>query len=263
MRLDLYLTKQQFYESRNKAAAAIKEGLFAVNGKQIYKPSFEVSETDQVAQLQEKKVYVARSAHKLLQAFDVFGLKWQKMTVADLGASTGGFCQVLLEKQVSKVYAVDIGTAQLHPLLKEDRRILNLEHTNARYLEKESFSDSIDAVTADLSFISIKAVLPAISRILRNGGEAVVLVKPQFEAGPRALSKSGVVTDRKVHLKVLDEVSRFAEELGFEVCGVSFSGLAGESGNREYLLYLKKTKKKNPNLSAACKNAVYAEENYE
>jgi len=263
MRFDLFLTQNGFFESRNKAAAAIKDGMFAVNNKPILKPSFEISERDTVTKIKKNTIYVARSAHKLLRAFKEFDLNWTEKIAADLGASTGGFCQVMLENNVSKIYAVDIGTAQLHPMLKNDPRIINLEHTNARYLTEETFEEPIEVVTADLSFISIKAILPAIARVIQAEGEAIILVKPQFEAGPKALSKSGVVTDRKIHLKVLEETALFAEELGFKVCGVSFSGLAGESGNREYLLYLKNIKEKNPDISAACKSAVYSEESYE
>ncbi|MBQ7089485.1 MAG: TlyA family rRNA (cytidine-2'-O)-methyltransferase, partial [Clostridia bacterium] len=129
MRIDLFLIQSGYFESRNKAAAAVKEGLFSVNGKQVFKPSFEVAQADRVVQLQNKKIYVARSAHKLIQAFKVFDLNWSEKTIADLGASTGGFCQVMLEMDVKRIYAVDIGTAQLHPSLKDDPRIVNLEHT--------------------------------------------------------------------------------------------------------------------------------------
>ncbi len=263
MRLDQYLVKNQYYESRNKAAAAVKSGCFAVNGKKVLKPAYEITEQDQVIALQKGKTYVARSAYKLLRAYQVFDLAWEGKTVADLGASTGGFCQVLLENGVRRIYAVDIGTAQLHPSIKEDDLVINMEHTNARYLEAGSFPEPVNAVTADLSFISIKAVLPAIYRTLAPTGEAVVLIKPQFEAGPRHLSKTGVVTDRKVQFKTVEEVALFAENCGFGVKGLSFSGLAGESGNREYLLYLEKDVQSTISISAAAYAAVYTEENHE
>lgn len=262
MRLDLYLTQKQYFDSRNKAASAVKDGCFTVNGRLILKPSFEVSEDDTVVSVVNRTDYVARSAHKLLQAFRQFDLQWEGTVVADLGASTGGFCQVLLEKNVAKIYAVDIGTAQLHKKIKEDARVVNLEHTNARYLNSDSFGEAIDVVTADLSFISIKAVLPAIYQVLRDDGESVVLIKPQFEVGPKNLNKSGVVTDRKLHVQVLEDVASFAVSLGFSVCGISFSGLAGESGNREYLLYIKKNKLATFPISTACKEAVYSEESH-
>ncbi len=259
MRLDQYLVAKGYYESRNKAAAAVKNGDISVNGKTATKPSLIVEEPDNVTVDTDKKVYVARSAHKLLKAYDVFDLQWQDKIIADLGASTGGFCQVLLEKGVQKVYAVDIGTAQLHPKLKNDHRIVNLEHTNARFLEQSSFPEPIDCVSADLSFISMTLILPAISRILPKDGEAVILIKPQFEAGKSHLSKSGVVTERKIHQKVLEEIIAGAQSFGMGVKGISFSGLSGESGNREYLLYLKYDGLTESGLDQMIRYAVYEE----
>lgn len=263
MRFDVYLVENGFYESRNKSSAAIKNGYFSVNGALILKPSYDVSQADTVVLLKQKKNYVARSAHKLLTACKQFDLSFKNKTVADLGASTGGFCQVLLEKGAAKIYAVDIGTAQLHPIIKEDTRIVNMEHTNARYLKADDFDCKIDAITADLSFISIKAILPAISSVLNEGGFAIVLVKPQFEAGPAYLNKSGVVADRKIHLRVLKDVVAFAQELGFGVKGVAFSGLAGESGNREYLLHLEIQGQTLQDIEQACSLAVQTEEFHE
>ncbi|MBQ7936512.1 MAG: TlyA family RNA methyltransferase [Clostridia bacterium] len=263
MRLDLYLVHHQYFESRNKAAASVKEGSFTVNGRVILKPSYEIGEKDVVAALRNETVYVARSAHKLLRAFQVFSLDWCGKTAADFGASTGGFCQVLLEKGVRKIYAVDIGTAQLHSSLKSNDRIVNMEHTNARYLAAESFSENIEIITADLSFISLKMVLPAVYQTLTENGEAVLLVKPQFEAGPAHLSKTGVVADRKIHCKVLEEISILSKNIGFSVAGIAFSGLPGESGNREYLLYLKKSNENSVSIPSAAKAAVYWEEKNE
>ncbi len=263
MRLDLYLTQQQYFDSRNKAAASVKEGCFAVNGKVILKPAYNIEENDCIERVRGGSEYVARSAHKLLKAFRSFNLEWEGRTVADLGASTGGFCQVLLEHGVQKIYAVDIGTAQLHEKVKKDPRVINLEHTNARFLTDKSFPEPIDAITADLSFISIKTVLPAIFQTLKPDGECIILVKPQFECGPQFLSKSGVVTNRKVQLRVLEEVANFASNLGFFVHGIIFSGLAGESGNREYLLYIKNKEVSTLSIPSAAKKAVYSEESYE
>ena len=263
MRFDVYLVEKGFYESRNKASTAIKDGCFSVNGTIVSKPSFDVSETDAIELIKRQRNYVARSAHKLLTACDCFKLSFDGKTVVDLGASTGGFCQVLLEKGASKVYAVDIGTAQLHPSIKVNPRIINMEHTNARYLKADDFDGKIDAVTADLSFISIKTILPAISLILSNGGEAIVLIKPQFEAGPASLNKSGVVLDRKIHLRVLKEVIEVAAEYDFGVRGLAFSGLSGESGNREYLLYLEAGGRTSIDIERACTMAIQTEESHE
>ena len=263
MRFDVYLVEKGFCESRNKASSAIKNGFFAVNGVKVLKPSYDISEIDDVVLLKQQKSYVARSAHKLLTAYDLFDLSFANKAVVDLGASTGGFCQVLLEKGASKIYAVDIGTAQLHPTIKDDKRIINMEHTNARFLKADDFDCKIDAITADLSFISIKAILPAISSILNKSGFAIILVKPQFEAGPSHLNKSGVVLDRKVHLRVLKDVIGFSCELGFGVKGVAFSGLTGESGNREYLLHLEMHGQTLVNIDQACNLAIQTEEFHE
>lgn len=263
MRLDQYLVQNGYFESRNKAALSVKDGCFTVGGKVVFKPSYNVSETDVVTAIKTKPIYVARSAHKLLRAFQCFSLSWEGKTVADLGASTGGFCQVLLEKGVRKIYAVDIGTAQLHPSIAADDRIVNMEHTNARYITEDTFPEPVEVITADLSFISVQLVLPAIFQTLTNCGEAVILVKPQFEAGPAYLNKNGVVTDRKVHRQILIDVAAFSENLGFSVSGIQFSGLAGESGNREYLLYLKKDKNLSVSILKEAEKAVNQEEDYE
>ncbi len=259
MRLDQYLFQKQYFDSRNKAASAVKCGYFTINGRIITKPSYEVNDNDDIKRIVEQTNYVARSAHKLLTAFEQFDLNWEDKVAADFGASTGGFCQVLLEKGIKRVYAVDVGSAQLHPKLLEEARIINMEHTNARYLNSASFPDAIDCITADLSFISIKAILPAIYASLKDEGEAVVLIKPQFEVGPAALNKNGVVTDRKYHLSIVKECALFSQQLGFGIFGISFSGLPGESGNREYLLFIKKKTTSALNIEKASYDAVYSE----
>lgn len=260
MRFDQYLVLNNYFESRNKASAAIRNGEFSVCGKVILKPSYLINEEDLVGRVKMSYSYVARSAKKLLHGYSVFKPNWEGLVAADFGASTGGFCQVLLENGVKKVYAIDIGTAQLHPSLLNDDRIINREHTNARYLQAQDFPEPIHAITADLSFISIKAVLPAICNTLAELGEAILLVKPQFEAGKGALNKSGVVTDLKIHRQVLKDVALYAESLGLAVKGISFSGLAGESGNREYLLFIKKGGQGMADISSAVEIAVQTEE---
>ncbi len=262
MRLDQYLVLKGYFDSRNKAANSVKLGHFTVNKKTVVKPSFAVNDDDVVKRQVVEKTYVARSAHKLMKAIQAFQLECTDKVFADLGASTGGFCQVLLEEGAKRIYAVDIGTAQLHPEIKKDERVINMEHTNARYLSVDSFPEQVQFVTADLSFISIKAVLPAIYQVLPQGGEAVVLIKPQFEAGPKFLNKNGVVLDKKIHCKVLEEIAGFAENIGFGICGIAFSGLAGESGNREYLLYLKKDLLSTILIDTAVHEAVFMEENH-
>ena len=260
MRLDQYLAINHYFESRNQAAAAIKKGYFAVNGKVTTRPSCEVPEGAQVVQVKNAPQYVARSAHKLLHGFACFKPDWAGKIVADFGASTGGFCQVLLEHGVGKIYAVDIGTAQLHPLISRDTRVLNMEHVNARYMTAADFPEPIEAITADLSFISLKAVLPAIFKTLCPGGQAITLVKPQFEAGQAYLNKSGIVSDRGVHRKILADVSNFAAELGFSIRGICFSGLAGSAGNREYLIFMEKSAQGSIQILPAVDRAILMED---
>ncbi len=260
MRLDQYLVLERFFESRNKAAEAIRNGFFSVNGRIVSKPAYEMGDADQVVLLRQERQYVSRSAYKLLHGIRMFRPNWNGWTAADFGASTGGFCQVLLEQGIRRIYAVDIGQGQLHPSVCAHPAIRNMENMNARYLTAADFPEPIQLVTADLSFISIQLVLPAIARSLSTDGEAVVLVKPQFEAGSAALSKTGVVHNRKVHEAVLLEVVQTAGSLGFGVKGISFSGLSGERGNREYLLYLSKEQETSIVVPEAVKQAVYREE---
>ncbi len=240
MRLDIYLTKNGFCDSRNKASALILSGNVKVNGKIISKSSFDVADGAQVEINNTVIQYVARSAKKLLTAIDVFGLSFKDKTVVDLGASTGGFCEVMLQYGVKKVFAVDIGTNQLHESLRNNDKVISLENTNARYLKSDDFGCEIDCVTCDLSFISVKHILNVVFDILNENGEFVCLVKPQFEVGPSFVGKNGVVKDQRAQIMAVNQIVDFAFDIGFSIYNISFSGLEGESGNREFLLYMKK-----------------------
>ena len=244
MRLDVFMVLNGLTESRNKAAALIVGGGVSVNGSRIVKPSHTVSENDKVEVIADQKVYVARSAKKLLTAIERFGIDFKGKVAVDLGASTGGFCEVMLENGVKRVYAVDIGTNQLHPKIKADSRVVNKEHTNARFVTRLSFDEDIDIVTCDLSFISLKRIISPVFCTLKENGEFICLVKPQFEAGPENVGKNGVVKDKKIHLNVVLDIIDLSGQVGFSVEDVCFSGIEGESGNREFLLYLRKQKNK-------------------
>lgn len=240
MRLDRFLTINKYAESRNKALMLIRDGHIFVNDICITKPSFDIKDCDLIDVKNITHQYVARSAQKLLTAKDVFGIDFKNKVAVDLGASTGGFCEVMLENNIRQIYAVDIGTNQLHPRIKSDRRVINMENTNARYLSKKDFSKKIDIVTCDLSFISLKYIFNAVYCILEDDGEFVCLVKPQFEAGREFIGKNGVVKDKSVHFKVVSDISNCAAKIGFNVIDICFSGVEGESGNKEYLMYMKK-----------------------
>lgn len=244
MRLDLYLSENKLSDSRNKAAALIRDSKVYVNGSVVTKPSFDVSVNDNIVVAADCYQYVARSAHKLITAKSKFNLIFKDKIAVDLGSSTGGFCEVMLQNEIDHVYAVDIGTNQLHNRIKSSEKITSLENTNARFLTADMFERQIDIVTCDLSFISLKLVLQSVYNILKDDGEFVCLVKPQFEVGPAFVSKNGVVKNKKAIINAINNVIDNALIYGFSVYDISFSGLEGESGNKEYLLYIIKDNKK-------------------
>ncbi len=244
MRIDKYLTINNFSESRNKAVNLLLSGLVKVNGITITKPSFEVTENDSIT-VTEQKQYVARSAYKLITAIKKFDLSFEGKTVVDLGASTGGFCEVMLEHNVKEIYAVDVGTNQLHRKILNNKAVINFENTNARYINSNTFPKTIDLITCDLSFISLKLILKSAYDTLKFNGEFICLIKPQFEAGAKFLTKKGVVKDKTIRAMIVYEISLMALEVGFDIIDVCFSGLEGESGNIEYLMYMIKRTKKN------------------
>lgn len=242
MRLDVYLSEKNLTKSRAAAAALIKAGAVSVNGKIVEKSAFEVGENDDVEIVGETLKYVGRGGLKLEKALEIAKIELSGKTCLDIGASTGGFTDCMLQNGAKMVYAVDVGTNQLDEKLRNDARVVSLENTDIR----DFFLNSdVDFIGADVSFISLRLILPHIFRLLKNGGTAVVLVKPQFEAGTssvgrKALSKKGVVTDEKARLKILDEVKEFAQQCGFTVLLTEKSPIIGGSGNVEYLMILEK-----------------------
>lgn len=237
LRLDKALA-EKYKITRHQASLLIGEGKVYVNGILARKASVAVGATDIVETVPSK--YVCRAAKKLLYALEVFDIHVGGLVCTDIGASTGGFTQVLLEKGASFVYAVDVGHGQLHPSLLEDARVKNMEGVNARTLKKGDFDQTVDFVSCDASFISLTLFLENIYDLLSPQGKAVLLIKPQFEAGPEALSAKGVVRDVKVHRKVIEKVMDKAIEISFSVGGLCVSPVIGEAGNFEYLLYLQK-----------------------
>ena len=242
MRLDVYLSEKNLTKSRAAAAALIKAGAVSVNGKIVEKSAFEVGENDDVKIVGETLKYVGRGGLKLEKALEIGKIDLSGKTCLDIGASTGGFTDCMLQNGAKTVYAVDVGTNQLDEKLRNDARVISLENTDIRdfFLNSEA-----DFIGADVSFISLKLVLPHIFRLLKKDGKAVVLVKPQFEAGSssvgrKALSKKGVVTDEKARLKIVAEVRDFAEQCGFAVLLTEKSPITGGSGNVEYLMILEK-----------------------
>ncbi len=240
-RIDQLLVEQGLFSSRQRAKAEIMAGNVLVNDQVVDKAGTMVPEDSQIRISGNSIPFVSRGGLKLDKARTIFELDFQDKVVSDLGASTGGFTDVALINGATKVYAVDVGYGQLAWSLRQDERVIVMERTNARYLEQKDFSESVDLVVTDVSFISLTKIFPAAVRILRDRGEMVALIKPQFEAGKDNVGKRGVVSDFKVHRQVIERVVQSAEDEGFCFRDLSFSPITGPKGNIEYLLYLAKS----------------------
>ena len=238
-RLDVYLTEESYFESREKARAAVMAGQVYVNGQKALKPGDTVRPADSV-EVRSGAEFVSRGGHKLKKALEVFPISLEGKVCMDIGASTGGFTDCMLQNGAAKVYAIDVGYGQLAWKLRGDPRVVNLERTNIRYLTHEQVPEAPDFASVDVAFISLRLVLPVAFAFLGAAGECVCLIKPQFEAGRENVGKKGVVRDRSVHVQVVREICAFARETGFAVLGLDFSPIKGPEGNIEYLLYLSK-----------------------
>jgi len=234
LRIDRLLVERGLFDSRAKAQAAIAAGLVKANGKPITKASEDV-DTDAQIEAAPAHPYVSRGALKLVAALDEFKVDPKGRVCLDVGASTGGFTQVLIERGASRVYAVDVGTAQLHPSLRGDPRIVSLEQTDIRALDAATLDRKPDLIVCDASFISLRLVLPAALALAARPGQLIALIKPQFEAG-RAQVKKGIVRDETVRQAVCDEIVTLVESLGGHVIGIIPSPIEGGDGNVEYLI---------------------------
>lgn len=234
-RADLHLVELGLFESRAKAQAAIAAGLVSADGEPVRKPSDTIPVTASVA-AEAPHPWVSRGGVKLAAALDQFGIDPAGQVCLDVGASTGGFTDVLLSRGAARVYAVDVGRAQLHPRLAADARVVSLEGVDVRRLGEGQVPETASLCVVDVSFISLKLVLPALKQLMNEGGYLVALVKPQFEAGRNNVGRGGIVRDEAVRLAVLDEIAAFATEQGFSVLGTMPSPIEGGDGNREFLL---------------------------
>ncbi|MBR0231058.1 MAG: TlyA family RNA methyltransferase [Clostridia bacterium] len=245
MRLDVLLAGRGLYASRSKAGEAIKMGLVAVNGETVKKPSYEADGSEEITARAAWK-YVSRAGEKLEAAFRAFGADCKGLCALDIGASTGGFTECLLEHGAAYVYALDVGKGQLDEKLKNDARVVPVEETNARYLQKSDFPREIEFITMDVSFISQTLIYPACARLLAPGGIMITLVKPQFEAGKENVGKGGIVKDRdgRIIKEILARVDLAAEENGFAREGLIRSPIEGGDGNTEYLAIFKKVRER-------------------
>ena len=237
-RLDVLLTEQGFFESRQKAQATIMSGLVFVNGQRVDKAGASIAEDAQIEVRGKAIPYVSRGGLKLEKAMKVFPVRLDGKICADIGASTGGFSDCMLQNGAAKVYAVDTGYGKLDWKIRSDPRVVALERTNARYLTHEQVPDELDFASVDVSFISLRLILPALRGVLKEDGSVVCLVKPQFEAGRDKVGKRGVVRDPKVHLEVLEHFLEHAREADFTVRDMTYSPIKGPEGNIEYLGYL-------------------------
>lgn len=241
IRLDVALVDGGFAESREKAKRLIMSGIVYVNNQKSDKAGNTVTTDDIIEVRGQTLKYVSRGGLKLEKAMQVFPITLDGFVCADIGASTGGFTDCMLQNGARKVYAVDVGYGQFAWKLRSDERVVNMERTNIRYVTPDDIGEPIDFASIDVSFISLKLVLPAAYNLLSPDGEIVALIKPQFEAGKGQVGKKGVVRDKTIHFDVIRGVLDFATENGFKLLGLSFSPIKGPEGNIEYLAYIRKS----------------------
>jgi 23S rRNA (cytidine1920-2'-O)/16S rRNA (cytidine1409-2'-O)-methyltransferase len=234
-RADLVLVERGFFESRAQAQAAIRAGLVSVGGEAVRKAS-ETIPADAAIEAQKPHPYVSRGGVKLAHALAHFAIDPQGRTCLDLGASTGGFSDVLLQRGAARVFCVDVGHGQLHPRIAGDQRVVALEGTDARSLDRDAVPEPIEILVADVSFISLRLVVPPVVPLLAKGARIVLLIKPQFEAGRAALGKGGIVRDESVQAGVCAEIEAMLRACGFAVDGLVESPILGGEGNREFLV---------------------------
>lgn len=238
-RLDVYLHNAGYANSRERAKQLILKKYVFIDDKLITKPSFLVNENAKI-KIAEEFNYVSRGYIKIEKAIQVFSIETLDKTVVDIGASTGGFTDYMLKHGAKKVYAIDVGHGQLHDSLRKDSRVINIENTNFRYMDTSLITDYIDLITVDVSFISIKYILPKIVEICQENTDIIVLIKPQFEAGKNNIGKNGIVNNKNIHLDVLNNFYKHCNENNFSVLNINYSPIKGTNGNIEYISYIKK-----------------------
>lgn len=238
-RLDQLVFDLGFTESRERAKTTIMSGLVFVNGQRVDKPGTAVDPEAKIEVHGEAIPFVSRGGFKLDKALKVFPVDPAGKVCIDCGASTGGFTDVLLQHGARRVYSIDVGYGQLAWKLRTDERVINLERCNLRYISREQIPEELDLAVMDVSFISIRLILPAVKPLLKPDADYICLIKPQFEAGREEVGKKGVVRDRSVHERVIHEILSFASEIGFSVMGLDYSPIRGPEGNIEYICHLK------------------------
>ena len=240
-RLDIAISEKGLVESREKGKALIMAGKVYVNGQKAVKAGLSVSDSDIIEIRGDKLPFVSRGGLKLDKAIHSFGIDLKDKICMDIGASTGGFTDCMLQNGAKKVYSVDVGYGQLAWKLRTDERVINMERTNFRYVKSEDIEDRLDFASVDVSFISLDKILPVMYTLMKDNSYSVCLIKPQFEAGRDKVGKKGVVRESKTHIEVIEKVVSLAKETGFSVLGLDFSPIKGPEGNIEYLMFLKKS----------------------
>lgn len=237
VRLDIALVDRSLVESRTRAQSLIMARRVLVNGQHVTKPGVSVSGDDLIVVEEPDHPWVGRGGIKLAHALARFGVSVEGRTCADIGASTGGFTDVLLQNGAARVYAIDVGYGQLDARLRNDPRVVVRERVNARYLVADDFDISVDFACIDVSFISLRLILPAVKSFLAPPGEVIALIKPQFEVGREAVGKGGIVRNDAERQRAVDDVVAFTDQSGFEVLGLIESPITGMEGNVEYLMH--------------------------
>lgn len=251
VRLDQLVFERGFTESRERAKTTVMSGLVFVNGQRVDKPGTPVAPNAVIEVRGEAIPFVSRGGFKLDKALKVFPIDPAGLVCIDCGASTGGFTDVLLQHGAAKVYAVDVGYGQLAWKLRNDPRVVNLERCNLRYVTREQIPEPLDLAVMDVSFISVRLVLPAVKALLKPGADLVCLIKPQFEAGRDEVGKKGVVREAEIHREVIETVLSFARENGWSVMGLDYSPIRGPEGNIEFICHLKNGDFAAPEIDAA------------
>ncbi|MEG1525166.1 MAG: TlyA family RNA methyltransferase [Clostridia bacterium] len=245
-RLDIRMTELNLSKSREQARAFIMAGLVLVDGQKADKAGTFVTEFQSITVKPDAVPFVSRGGLKLQKALQVFPIDLSGMVAADIGASTGGFTDCMLQHGAKRVYAVDVGYGQLDWKLRNDERVHVMERTNARYMEPSWYAEPLDFASIDVSFISLDKMLPPLYSCQSDAGQVIALIKPQFEAGRGKVGKHGVVSDENVHIEVCENVLRFAQDAGYYIAGLSFSPIKGPKGNIEFLLWLTKFSSSGP-----------------
>lgn len=239
-RLDVLLVEKGLFPSREKAKASIMAGLIYVDGQLSDKAGAMISRDADITVRDNHCPYVSRGGLKLEKAMETWGFDLKGSVCMDIGASTGGFTDCMLQNGASKVYAVDVGYGQLDYRLRNDSRVVNMEKQNIRYIDTETI-DPLDFISVDVSFISLRHIFPVAARMIKDDGRMVCLIKPQFEAGREQVGKKGIIRDRKVHVQVIENVIKYSLESGFIPSGLTYSPVKGAKGNIEFLIYLCRT----------------------